>query len=188
MNYLKKVIITLIIIIPLSSCSSKVLIKKAPPKKKGCSFSQYLHYQKVCLDGIWTLSEAPFGLNKKFIFKKRGHSGLILEPVLSDLEKKQLEKKIKAGDLDTETVTSVLSIQGAFQGNYLIIEQRNPTDKFPNIYRYKLYYNKKGDFVGFMYTISKVYKTRSGVPINLRRKRVKRRSLTSKDVDENLDF
>lgn len=187
MNYLKKIILTIFIII-LQSCSSKVAIKKVTPKNKGCSFSQHLHHQKVCLDGIWILSEAPFGLNKKFRFKRRGFSGLMLEPILSNLEQEQLKKKIKAGDLDTATVTSVLSIQGAFQGNYLIIEQRNPTDKFPNIYRYKLYYNNKGEFRGSMYTISKVYKTRLGIPITLKREGGESNTKKDKTVTENLDF
>jgi len=177
-------IIYLFIILLFSSCSSKIVIKKKTPKKKGCTFKQYLHYQKICLDGIWILSEAPFGKNKRFIFKKRGYKGLMLEPILSDLEKKQLKKRIKAGDLDTATITSVLSIQGAFQGNYLIMEQRNPTDRFPNIYRYKLYYNN-GNFSGSMYTISKVYKTRRGVLITLKRKGA---PIKNKTMSENLDF
>ncbi len=169
------------------SCNTKVEIKKTPPQKKSCSFSQFLHYQKVCLDGIWILSEAPFGLNKEFRFKRRGYKELRLVPVLSDTEKKQLEKKIKSGDLDTATVTAVLSIQGVFQDNFLIIEQRNPTDKFPNIYRYKLHY-KDGIFTGSMYTISKVYKTRRGVRISLKRKGNQQLKQKEKQINENLDF
>lgn len=89
-----------------------------------CRIEVILNYTRVCLDGVWVLSDGILGKNALYRFvRERGY--LVLVPILDEAARTRLRGQLDSRILEIESLDSALSIQGMLVDNGLVFDQRN---------------------------------------------------------------